>query len=78
MKETVENVGQELVAKAEAMALAELGRNLRADHDFTMREGKDISRGGVAEMALVQPAALTGRDENNAELSGETPSADLG
>jgi hypothetical protein len=36
VKKSVQNIGEELVTQAEAVALAELRCDSRADHDFAM------------------------------------------
>jgi len=68
VEDAVEDVGEEFIAEAEAVAFAEGGGDLGADHDLAVREGEDVGRSGVAQMAVVEAAALAGGDQNDAEL----------
>jgi hypothetical protein len=45
-----------------------LGGHIGADHDFAVGEGENIGGGGVAQMAVMKPAAFPGGDQDNAEL----------
>ena len=75
MENPVEDVGEKFIPKAEAVALAELSGDFRADNNFPVGEGENIGGGGIAEMDAVQAAALAGRDEDDAEQSREAPAA---
>jgi len=48
VKKSVQNIGEELVTQAEAVASAERRCDSGADHDFAMGKCQDIGRGGVA------------------------------
>ncbi len=71
MKKSVQNIGEELVTQAEAVAPAERRCDSRADHDFAMGKCQDIGRGRVAQVKLVKAAAFLGRNKNDTELRGK-------
>jgi len=48
VKKSVQNIGEELVTQAEAVASAERRCDSGADHDFAMGKCQDIGRGRVA------------------------------
>lgn len=60
MKNSVEDVGQEFFPECQAMGLVVESGHFRADHDFSMGEGEDISGGGVGKVGIVQAAAFPG------------------
>ena len=64
----MENIGEEFIAKTKTVTFVEGGGDFRADHDLTVREGEDVGGGGIAQMAVVETAAFTGGDQNDAEL----------
>jgi len=68
VKDAVENIGEEFIAEAEAVAFAKGGSDLGADHDLPMGKSENIGGGGVAQMAVVEASAFTGGDQNDAEL----------
>ena len=68
VEDAVENIGEEFIAKAEAVAFAESGGDLGADHDFAVGKGEDIGGGGIAQVAVVKPSAFLGGDQDDAEL----------
>ena len=68
VKHPVENVGEEFVAKAQAVSLPKSRRHVRADDNFPMGKGENVGWGGVPEMALVEPAAFAGGDKNDADF----------
>jgi len=72
MEEPVEDVGQQLIALAEAVAFAKSGGDIGTDHHFPLGKGEDISRGRIAQMAVMQKSAFPGGNENDAHLSGES------
>ena len=45
VKDAVKDIGEEFIAKAEAVAFAERGSDLGTNHDLAVGEGEDI--GGV-------------------------------
>jgi len=63
MKNSVKDVGEEFFAECQAMGLVVDCGHLRADDDFSMGEGEDISGGGVGKVGIVQTAAFAGRNE---------------
>jgi hypothetical protein len=68
VEDAVKDIGKKLVAEAEAMALAEGGGDFGADDDLAVGEGEDIGRGGIAEVAMVETAALPGGDQDDADF----------
>ena len=68
VEDAVENIGEEFIAKAEAVAFAERGSDLGTNHDLAVGEGEDIGRGGIAQVTVVEAAAFTGGDQDDAEL----------
>lgn len=76
MEDAVENVGEEFIAEAEAVAFAEGGGDLGADHDLAVREGEDVGRSGIAQVAVVEAAAFAGGDQNDAELRRQAAKPD--
>ena len=64
----MEDVGEEFITETEAVASAESGGDLGADHDFPVGKGEDVGGGGIPEMAVVEPTAFAGGDENNTEV----------
>ena len=78
MEETVEDIGEELLAQGESVGPMIGGGDGGADNDFTMGKGENIGRGRVAEVDLVEAATLAGGDENDANLSRKTRSARRG
>ena len=66
VKDAVEDIGEEFLAEAEAVAFAESGGDVRTDHNLAVGEGKNIGGGGIAQMAAMEPAAFAGGDQNDA------------
>ena len=66
MDDAVEDIGQEFLAEAEAEAFAESGGDVWTDHNLAVGEGKNIGGGGIAQMAVMEPAAFAGGDQNDA------------
>jgi hypothetical protein len=60
MKNAVKNVGQKFFPECQAMGLVVERGHFRADHDFSMGEGEDISGGGVGKVGIVQTATFAG------------------
>ena len=60
VKNPVQNIGEELIPKAETVPVAELGGDCGADDDFPVRKGENIGGRWVAEMGVVQATALAG------------------
>ena len=73
----MQNISEELVTQAEAVAPAERRCDSRADHDFAMGKCQDIGRGRVAQVKLVKAAAFLGRNKNDTELRGEVSGDDF-
>ena len=48
------------------MAFAEGGGDVRTDHNLAVGEGKNIGVGGIAQMAVMEPDAFAGGDQNDA------------
>ena len=78
MEETMNNVGEELLAEGESVSPMIGGGDGRADNDFSVGKGENIGRGGVAKVGLVEATTFAGGDEDNADLSRETRSARRG
>ena len=78
MEETVEDIGEELLAQGESVGPMIGGGDGGADNDFSVGKGENIGRGRVAEVDLVEAATLAGGDENDANLSRKTRSARRG
>ena len=78
MEETMNNVGEELLAECQAVRSMIGGGDGRADNNFSMGKGENIGRGRVAQVSLVKTATLAGGDEDDADLSRETRSARRG
>ena len=76
MKDAVEDVSEEFVAKTEAMPFAQLRGHFGTNDDFPVREGKDVGGGGVAKMATVKSPALPRGDKDDAEFPGKTAQPD--
>ncbi len=72
------DVSEDLLAQRESMSPMIGGGDGGADNDFTVGKGKNIGRGRVAEVDLVEATTLAGGDENNANLSRKTRSARRG
>jgi hypothetical protein len=68
VEDAVENIGEEFIAKAEAVAFAQGRGDFGADHDLAVGEGEDIGGGGIAQVTVVKAAAFAGRNQNDAEL----------
>ncbi len=58
MKDSVKDIGQQLLAQAETMAPAEGSGHSGANDDFPVGKGKDVGGGRVPQMDLVQAAAF--------------------
>jgi hypothetical protein len=78
MEETMNNVGEELLAQGESVSPMIGGGDGGADNDFSVRKGENISRGRVTKVDLVEAATLAGGNEDDADLSRETRSARRG
>ena len=50
------------------MTFVEGGGDFRADHDLTVREGEDVGGSGIAQMVVVEAAAFSGGDQNDAKF----------
>ena len=50
------------------MAFTESGSDLGTNHDLAVGEGEDIGGGGIAQVTVVEAAAFTGGDQDDAEL----------
>ena len=72
------DVSEDLLAQRESMSPMIGGSDGGADNDFTVGKGKNIGRGRVAEVDLMEPTTLAGGDEDDADLSRETRSARRG
>jgi len=78
VEDAVENVGEEFIAEAEAVAFAEGGGDLGADHDLAVGKGENIGGGGITQVAVVETAAFPGGDQNDAELRRQAAKPDEG
>jgi len=78
MEEAMNNVGKELLADSEAVSSMIGGGDGRADNNFSVGKGKNIGRGRVAKVNLVEATTLAGGDEDDADLSRKTRSARRG
>ena len=78
MEETMNNVGEELLAECQAVRSMIGGGDGRADNNFSMGKGENIGRGRVAKVNLVEATTLAGGDENDGNLSRKTRSARRG
>ncbi len=64
----MENIGEEFIAKAEAVAFAQGRGDFGTNHDLAVGKGEDVGRGGIAQVTFVEAAAFTGGDQDDAEL----------
>lgn len=71
MKDAVEDIGEEFIPKAEAVALAESGGDFRTNNNFPVGEREDVSGRGVAQMPVVKAATFAGGNQNHAEFRGQ-------
>ena len=78
MEETMNDVGEELLAESEAVSSMIGGGDGRADNNFSVGKGENIGRGRVVKVDLVEATTLAGGDEDDADLSRETRSARRG
>ena len=71
MEDAVEDVGQELIAKAEPMTFAEGGGDIGTNHNLPVGKSKDVRGSWVAQMTLVKSAAFPGGNQNDADFRGK-------
>ena len=73
VKDPVKDVGEEFIAEAKPVALAQLRSDIGTDDDFPVGEGEDIGGAGIAEMTLMQPSAFPCGHKDDAEFRGQAP-----
>ena len=78
MEETMNNVGEELLAECQAVRSMIGGGDGRADNNFSMGKGENIGRGRVAKVNLVEATTLSGGDKDDSNFGRETRSPRLG
>ena len=78
MEETVEDIGEELLAQGESVGPMIGGGDGGADNDFSVGKSENIGRGRVAKVDLVEAATFAGGDEDDPNFGRETRSPRLG
>ena len=78
MEQTMNDVGEELLAESEAVSSMIRGGDGGADDNFSVGKGENIGRGRVVEVDLVETTTLAGGDEDDSDFGRETRSPRLG
>ena len=78
MEQTMNDVGEELLAESEAVSSMIRGGDGGADDNFSVGKGENIGRGRVVEVDLVETTTLAGGDEDNSDFGRETRSPRVG